>query len=600
MTNQELEKKISSALSEMVPQNTFEKISEKIVPAPSKERTRINMTEKKTNKIVKFVIPAVAACFLLIAGFSGGTYYNNNFVVDSIIDIDVNPGIEITANKNDKVIEATAVNNEGVEILDGMDLKSTELKVAVNAIIGSMVQNGYVIDEYSSILVTVQNDDTAKAESLRNEIIVDIDNSLKAYNVNAPVINQTLTSFDDAEQFAKDNNISLGKAVFVLGLARKDSSLKPEDLAKMSISELANIVTEKNLDIRDIADYDIGDSIWENIADSIEEVNDDVDDKVNANGTPSANSRITANEAKLIALDHAGIRAENASFIKVELDNDDGTLEYEIEFISGNMEYEYEIDAATGKIVSQDKDRENNRVNTPAKTTAASTKAASAEKTTKKAESATKKAETTTRKSESTTRKPETTTAASLISKDNAKSIALNHAGVNANDARFERIELDNDDGRLEYEVEFKAGGYEYEYEINAKTGKIISHEKEREGGNKPAVTTTKATETTTKKQETATKAPETTTRAPETTTRKPETTTASSVISRDEAKNIALKHAGISASDAHFEKVELDEDDGRLEYEIEFKSGGYEYEYEINAKTGKIISHEKEREDDD
>ena len=45
-------------------------------------------------------------------------------------------------------------------------------------------------------------------------------------------------------------------------------------------------------------------------------------------------------------------------------------------------------------------------------------------------------------------------------------------------------------------------------------------------------------------------------------------------------------------------EKKELDFEDGRMVYEVEFESNGYEYSYEIDANDGSVISHEKERDD--
>lgn len=65
------------------------------------------------------------------------------------------------------------------------------------------------------------------------------------------------------------------------------------------------------------------------------------------------------------------------------------------------------------------------------------------------------------------------------ITKSKAKSIALNHAGVSAANADFIRVELDYDDGIKVYEIEFDAGDFEYEYEINAKSGKIRDYDKE-------------------------------------------------------------------------------------------------------------------------
>lgn len=78
------------------------------------------------------------------------------------------------------------------------------------------------------------------------------------------------------------------------------------------------------------------------------------------------------------------------------------------------------------------------------------------------------------------------------------------------------------------------------------------------------------------------------------------ESTSASSgLISDSKAKEIAFAHAGLSPSSAVIEKVELDEDDGIWEYEIEFKSGGFEYKYKINAANGNILDFEKEADDD-
>ena len=70
----------------------------------------------------------------------------------------------------------------------------------------------------------------------------------------------------------------------------------------------------------------------------------------------------------------------------------------------------------------------------------------------------------------------------------------------------------------------------------------------------------------------------------------------ASAKISRDEAKSIALKHAGLDEKNVTGLDIDLDRDNGSLEYEIEFHSGGMEYDYDINANTGEIINSHKEQ----
>lgn len=63
--------------------------------------------------------------------------------------------------------------------------------------------------------------------------------------------------------------------------------------------------------------------------------------------------------------------------------------------------------------------------------------------------------------------------------------------------------------------------------------------------------------------------------------------------ISREQAKKIALDEAGVIESDIHDFEIELDKDFGVLVYEIEFNVGGTEYQYEVNADSGKISKRE-------
>lgn len=68
--------------------------------------------------------------------------------------------------------------------------------------------------------------------------------------------------------------------------------------------------------------------------------------------------------------------------------------------------------------------------------------------------------------------------------------------------------------------------------------------------------------------------------------------------LTDEEARDIALRHAGLSVNDVRGLRVEFDYDDGRPEYDVDFRSSGYEYDYEIHAETGDIITWEKEWDD--
>ena len=63
-------------------------------------------------------------------------------------------------------------------------------------------------------------------------------------------------------------------------------------------------------------------------------------------------------------------------------------------------------------------------------------------------------------------------------------------------------------------------------------------------------------------------------------------------------AKAAALTHAGVSESQVYDTDVELDDEDGRWVYEVEFKADGMEYEYVIDAYTGAVLEYDMEQDD--
>ncbi len=155
------------------------------------------------------------------------------------------------------------------------------------------------------------------------------------------------------------------------------------------------------------------------------------------------------------------------------------------------------------------------------------------------------------------------------ITMDKAKEIALADLGLNASQVTFVKEKLDYDDGVAVYELEFYHDNVEYEYEINANTGAIYSKSKDAVAKQPNANANTNVNNGGVNNK--------------------------ANKISLDEAKNKALKDAGLSASQVTFTKTKQDYDDGITVYEIEFHTSTQEYEYEINAATGQIYSRDIE-----
>ena len=234
--------------------------------------------------------------------------------------------------------------------------------------------------------------------------------------------------------------------------------------------------------------------------------------------------------AKAIALEAAGVAESAATFTTTGLDRQNGTDFYAIDFTANGQSYEYDIDAVTGIIISG-----------PQNDSAAS-------------------ASTSPQPSSSVDPSPSPTASQSgsgTITEDQARQIALDHAGLSASQVTFLKSSLDYDDGRQVYDVEFYSSDYtEYDYEIDAATGDILSYDSDAEGYAPPTANTT--------------------------------------AITADQARQIALAEVpGATVNDIY--EFELDRDDGRLEYEGTIYYNGMEYEFTIDGYSGAIRRWEAE-----
>lgn len=267
---QKIEQGLKQAVEDITP-DVFNKVAASEDEKLQKEEWLLD--EPKSWKKIHLAFrgaAALAACLILILGIR--IFWNNQ--IDSTIDIDVNPSVEIQTNRKNLVKEVKALNKDGEIIIADMNLKNVELNTAVNALIGSMVRKGYITEVNNSILVSVENKDTKKADEICQSIVGDIRQVLDKKNIKGVIYNQEITSSEEISGLAQQYEISQGKAAFLLKLIKKDPELKMEQLAKMTMQEIAQLIRIRSIDISDMAGYESDESILENVEDIIEESSD--------------------------------------------------------------------------------------------------------------------------------------------------------------------------------------------------------------------------------------------------------------------------------------------------------------------------------------
>ena len=134
-----------------------------------------------------------------------------------------------------------------------------------------------------------------------------------------------------------------------------------------------------------------------------------------------------------------------------------------------------------------------------------------------------------------------------------AKAIALEHAGYSESDVMITKLKPDYDDGRSIFEIEFMVDGKEYDYDVLSASGAIVSYSCD---------------------------------------IKNPAALAGGGRISMEEAKAIAVEHAGVSG--AQFMKMKMDYEDGVEVYDLKFMANGAQYKYEV-CTNGKIKKYKME-----
>ena len=490
MNYDRLERKIQQAVTHMTPD-----VLDSVLADCKEQKGKIAMTEnKKKNPWARRIAGIAAALVLLVTGVFGAQRYTAGAVA-STISLDVNPSIEIQVNQKEDVLAVNPLNDDGKIVVGDMDFRGSSLDVTVNALIGSMLRNGYLSELNNSILVSVDGKNTSELQSHLSEEIAKL---LRTSAFDGAVLSQTVAENSDLQAKADAYGITLGKAQLISRIIEKNPLHTFEELAPLTINQLNLMCQSGNLAL----------------------------EQVDSTGSASDKAYIGSEKAKSIALKHAGLSASEIAQFEWEMDFEHGVMVYDIEFVYSGYEYDYEINARSGEVIQADRERDNDDDDDDDDAVSSGS-------------------------------------GSFVISAADAKAAALKHAGLSASQISQYECQKDYENGKAVYEIEFKYNGYEYSYDIDAANGKVAAYDREHDDDAVSA-----------------------------------NTGTSSSAISAADAKAAALKHAGLSASQISRYEFCKDYENGKTIYEIEFMYNGYEYSYDIDAANGNILHAERELDD--
>lgn len=449
MTDQELEQKLRTALEHAAPDD-FQGVLSRISPKARTEQAPIPFEAAARKKKRRWAPLAAAACLALVVAAGGGGWYLQNNTVASVVSLDVNPSVTLNVNSKEKVLSAIPVNEDGGDILAGMDLTGVQLDVAMNAIVGALLTQGYVDELANSILITVEDDDAGRGARLQQELTDQADAILANTSVNGAILSQTIQNSQQLQQLSDTYGITTGKAALIQTIVDNGNSLHTfEELVGLSINDLNLLYT--SLTTAPAEPSTGGGTSGSGTAETAP--------AIQSSGQASDSAYIGVEAAKSAAFAHAGLDAAQVTMGEVDFDYEDGRMVYELEFYASGAEYEYDIDASTGAVVKSSQEGGRTQTGSSTGSSGASGNVPSG--------------------AGSGTAQSEAGGTAADIGREAALAAALNHAEVSQDQVYDLEVKQEYDDGRLEYEIEFKTGGWEYEYTISAADGAILDYERD-------------------------------------------------------------------------------------------------------------------------
>lgn len=613
MRYEKLEERIRTAMDHAAPNAP----GPLLASLPERKGTVIPMTEKnrQPRRLSLAGLAAVVTLLIAAGAFGWNTWQLN--AVAAVVSLDVNPSIELKINRQERVLSCTPLNGDAAQVLfemdGGADLEGAKLDVAVNAVVGALVRHGYLDSISSALLISVEDRDQARADRLQAELTESV-SALLGQESAAAVYGQSVPQDAARDQLAQANSISPGKALLVDRVLALNGALSFEKLAALSVEELNQLIdtgapampigvaqarylaeeyagrrgvpslVEPELD-DDTPHYEVEIYTYyekyeykvDAYTGAILSGTPDIPERPDSNEPPSTEPNpISDQQAQNIALEHMAkqypeLAGHNVLSLAVWTERKDGQMQYTVEFYCGGYRLEYEI-GIHGEVRDWEAHYEGPpaQADPPAQTPAPTPSQSAASPVPSPSPSpapvpSPSQGVAPVQSIPPIQSIPPVQSAdpgyAAYIGDAAARAAAYAHAGCAAENVTYVTCTLDHDDGC--YEVEFVCGDYEYEYDIDCYTGGVLKHACRRHGNSDGHHGSSH------------------------------HGGGSASYIGQSAALSAAYGHAGVSASDAFEVKAELDWDGGRMIYEVEFRVGQTEYEYEIDASTGAVLKYE-------
>lgn len=410
------------------------------------------MKAKTNENSHRWIIAGVVAAMLLI--FAGVMGLTSASADEYVVGLDVNPSIELVVDNNGKVKDVRAVNDDGEAILSALDVKGMDTQQAVAAVVTAMADNGYISEDMNSVLLSIQGLDVKDAAGLEKTLTAAISGALEEKNIDPAVVAQTIKVVNvGLKEISDKYGVSAGKANLMQKVASAVAATDLGVLKDLPVNDLLALINSADGDLSGAGSL--------------------------ITGTPNTSGYLTAEQALDAALKNMGLDKSKVIVPQTKFSVGDGTAAYDVEFVYNGKEYDFSVDARTGKTMTaaQLVEKLTSQIDgTAKKETAASVASTAVETASKAASGDVLGAVGTVVSAKNNADKAKAQEIAGYIGEDTAVTIALGSVGADKSSAGTVTAKMDSaEDGTPMYDIDFSIGGIEYGFAINGVTGDIVT-----------------------------------------------------------------------------------------------------------------------------
>lgn len=247
MTNKELENKLARAMDHAVPDVLDQVLQACAEPKGADEQMeQQNFTPRKKHRTPLIVAAslAIAAC-----GVLAGWQMHAATVPVARVALDVNPSVEFSLDRRDRVRDVTACNADAEQLLTGLELEKKSMNEAVDLLMTAFADNGYLQQQNGAVLITVDAKN-GKEDELQQKLTTQVKDSMSAHELTGNVLSQKVSADQELAQKAQEWHTSFGRAAFyeTLGLA---ANVDPAQLNGLTVQQMQALTKLLGLSMED-------------------------------------------------------------------------------------------------------------------------------------------------------------------------------------------------------------------------------------------------------------------------------------------------------------------------------------------------------------